>query len=244
MRFTLIELLVTIAILVILSAMLFPAIGRSRENARRAKCRGNLSQFSSAVTLYAHDWNGFFPYYRYDAMAIDFSTEFRYFWQLTSPYLPYSGRIYPDDPRGPIAWNPKGVPVELLCPSAAMSYENDSTPIALANLYLARPTRGGVYQTALTVRYQVGVRACFGARKIGAIPSPSTYFIVEDAGFNDRTDDREFPYWKGPGFIDGNYEWGHGKYYNVTFLDGHVKPYRRKRRLLTWEAAYTRNFSP
>lgn len=243
-HFTLVELLVTVAILMILAAMLFPTIGRSRENARRTKCRGNLSQFASAVLLYANDWNGFFPYYRYDATAIDFSTEFRFFWLLTSPYLPYSGRTYLDYPGGPVAWSPKGVPTDLLCPSAAMSYENGNTPIALANLYQARPTRGGVYQTALTVRYQVGARAYYGARRVGGIPSPSTYFIIEDAGFNDRTDDREFPYWKGPGFIDGNYEWGHGKYYNVAFLDGHVKPYRRKRRLLTWEAAYTRNFSP
>jgi len=243
-RFTLVELLVTIVIIMILAALLFPMIQRSRESARRTKCRGNLAQFASAVLLYANDWQGFFPYYRYDFTAVDFSTEFRFFWVLTGPYLPYSGRVYQDYPGGPVAWNSKGVPTELLCPSSEMSYENDNTPIALANLYKARPTRGGVYHTALIARYIVDARTYLGARKISGISSPSTYFIIEDAGFNDQTDDRELPYWKGPGFIDGNYKWGHGKYYNVAFLDGHVKPYQRKRRMLSWEASCTRNFSP
>ena len=243
-RFTLVELLVTIVIIVILAALLFPAIGHSRESARRTQCRSILSQYASAALLYANDWHDYFPFYKYDIETVDLATEFRFFWLLTSLYLPSTGRTYIDWNKGPTVWRPEGIPVSLTCPSAAISYENHTAPIDLDNLYLARPTRGGAYQTALIARHQIGNRTYFGGRRISGIPSPSTYFIVEDAGFNDRTDDREFPYWKGPGFIDGNYEWGHGKYYNVAFLDGHVTPYRRKRRLLAWEASYTRDFSP
>jgi prepilin-type N-terminal cleavage/methylation domain-containing protein/prepilin-type processing-associated H-X9-DG protein len=56
--FTLIELLIVIAIIAILSSLLLPAIGRSKESARRVQCVSNLRQLGTAMQLYWHDNDG------------------------------------------------------------------------------------------------------------------------------------------------------------------------------------------
>ena len=57
--FTLIELLVVIAIIVILAAMLLPALSRAREVAKSAKCVGQLKQTITAQQLYGDDFDGY-----------------------------------------------------------------------------------------------------------------------------------------------------------------------------------------
>lgn len=51
-----------IAIIGILAAMLFPALNKAREKARRGVCAGNLHQIGVAMISYADDFNGWFPY--------------------------------------------------------------------------------------------------------------------------------------------------------------------------------------
>jgi prepilin-type N-terminal cleavage/methylation domain-containing protein/prepilin-type processing-associated H-X9-DG protein len=53
--FSLIELLVVISILAILSALLFPVFGKSRNQARAAQCINNLRQLAIALNLYTED---------------------------------------------------------------------------------------------------------------------------------------------------------------------------------------------
>lgn len=55
--FTLIELLVVIAIIAILMAILMPALGRAREQGKRAVCENNHKQLMLAWHLYADDNN-------------------------------------------------------------------------------------------------------------------------------------------------------------------------------------------
>jgi len=56
--FTLIELLVVIAIIAILASLLSPALSRTRDQARKARCAGNLSQLGVATQLYWDDHDG------------------------------------------------------------------------------------------------------------------------------------------------------------------------------------------
>ncbi|HAH86615.1 MAG TPA: hypothetical protein DCL60_04515 [Armatimonadetes bacterium] len=56
--FTLIELLVVIAIIAILAAILFPVFAKAREKARQTTCSSNLKQISTAIQMYAQDWDG------------------------------------------------------------------------------------------------------------------------------------------------------------------------------------------
>ena len=59
--FTLIELLVTIAIISILSAILFPVFARARENARCASCMSNLKQIGLSMIQYVQDYDEKLP---------------------------------------------------------------------------------------------------------------------------------------------------------------------------------------
>lgn len=59
--FSLVELLVAIAIIGILSAMLFPVFISAREHAKRKYCVNNMRQIYAALTLYSDDNNGYMP---------------------------------------------------------------------------------------------------------------------------------------------------------------------------------------
>jgi len=59
--FTLVELLVVISIVVLLIAILLPALSTARGLAQSVVCKSNLRQFGVAFSMYATDSNGFLP---------------------------------------------------------------------------------------------------------------------------------------------------------------------------------------
>lgn len=58
--FTLVELLVVIGIIALLVAILLPALGRAREQARRTQCASNLRQFALGAIILANNQKGRF----------------------------------------------------------------------------------------------------------------------------------------------------------------------------------------
>lgn len=59
--FTMIELMVVISIILIMTSILLPALGKAKQKAQEIKCLGNLRQCGLAVLQYAEDNNGWTP---------------------------------------------------------------------------------------------------------------------------------------------------------------------------------------
>jgi hypothetical protein len=59
--FTLIELLVLLAMLGLLAATFLPALAGTKRNSKRAQCLANLRQIGVGCSVYANDFNGWYP---------------------------------------------------------------------------------------------------------------------------------------------------------------------------------------
>lgn len=81
--FTLVEVLVVLAIIALLAMVAFPALSRSLEKSRTAKCLGNLKQLGLATLAYAADNNQALP-----PAIIEFSQGgMRMWYHQIRPYL-------------------------------------------------------------------------------------------------------------------------------------------------------------
>lgn len=61
-NFTIIELLIVVSIIVILVALLLPALNKARERGKAIACLNNLKEVSHVMLFYADDWNGYSVY--------------------------------------------------------------------------------------------------------------------------------------------------------------------------------------
>ena len=83
LAFTLLEMLVVIAILAVLTGILFPVVGRMRQSAQATQCSSNLRQLQTATMLYVNEHNGTFPRNRGSLNVTDVA-----WWQEIFPYCP------------------------------------------------------------------------------------------------------------------------------------------------------------
>ncbi len=71
--FTLLELLVVLAVIMLLIAILLPALGAAREQGRRAVCASNLRQILIGIRIYADNQDGLIPRSRDPEHPFDFA---------------------------------------------------------------------------------------------------------------------------------------------------------------------------
>ena len=74
-NFTLVELMVVMAIIIILIAMLMPALQKAREKTKQIACVNNLKQGGLGLMAYANDYKGILPrLIRLDGTVVDCNT--------------------------------------------------------------------------------------------------------------------------------------------------------------------------
>lgn len=108
--FTLIELLVVVAIVGVLSGLLFPVFSQAREAGRKAGCVSNKHQLGLALALYTGDYDGRFPQTHPPAtpgtFADDEMTLVSPWREVMGPYIRNKGLFKcPSDPGTP-GWHP------------------------------------------------------------------------------------------------------------------------------------------
>jgi general secretion pathway protein G len=144
--FTLIELLVVIAVIAILAALLFPVFAQARSAARTTACLSNMRQAGIAFSLYAQDYDGFYPY------AVDPAD--RYTPQIWNAFPAFQAQI-PYLPWLHEALLPYVKSRELFhCPSDTGIVIEDFTGLELDAL----PTCFGKYGTSYLYRTEIAMR--------------------------------------------------------------------------------------
>lgn len=94
--FTLVELLTVIAIIAVLSALLFPVMSKAKEAARQTACLTNMQQIHTKLSLYHQDYDAYPPMLLGVAERSDGSA-----WQIGDPAPPVAaanvrfGFLYP-----------------------------------------------------------------------------------------------------------------------------------------------------
>ena len=61
--FTLLELLLVLTVIAIVMGVVLPRLGRAREEARQAVCKSCMKNFGLSTSMYANDYNEFYPTY-------------------------------------------------------------------------------------------------------------------------------------------------------------------------------------
>lgn len=209
--FTLIELLVVIAVLAILAALLLPALARSKATAQRIKCVSNLHQLGIAAHLYWDENGG-------NCFRFTEKTNYgRLFWfgWIEGDNVPEGQRQF--DPAAGALWPYlQGRGVEL-CPS--LNY-------ALAQFKLK--SKGAAYGYGYNLQLSSGLNQ--PARKITAIPNPSSVAVLADSAQVNTFQPPASPdnplleefYYVNTNRNEATAHFRHAQKAGVVFADGHV----------------------
>jgi len=93
--FTLIELLVVIGIVVLLAALLLPALQAARNKALTAGCLSNLRQIGFSLRMYLDDNDSYFPVGAYNSASPSPTPQWDVTWRdLLLPYADYRSTLY------------------------------------------------------------------------------------------------------------------------------------------------------
>lgn len=196
--FTLIEMLVVIGIILILAAMLMPAISRVRESGRAAACVANLKQLHLAALNYAN--GGYFP----RAVSTNLQTEV--------------GTWYED--KGWVAWNNGWTPspspgsyvqtagggVACITNGTMYTYARSRNIYLCPTFKISNPT----YTRSYSMNMLAGNASIFSAKHTAVV------LFGDDSGCTASTADSQFR----TNEVSKIHSGGKG---HVVYLDGHVE---------------------
>jgi len=196
--FTLLELLVVIAVIMMLTSILLPSLGKAKSSAYHVKCKSNLKQLSQFGFLYADS---------YDAWLLPASDERFTHGQRWQYHLNDTGIL--KIPVSNQALSAQGVSI---CPSNKYRSMYDAVNGLHSNYALN--CYSGFYLTAS------GYSSIYPRLKISGIKgSPAQKIMFGDARKNDTYIPNNVDYYS----MDA---WGlgvwHGKYTDISFYDGHA----------------------
>ena len=213
--FTLVELLVVIAIIMILSALLLPALARARESVKKIVCVSNQNQLMKGLTTYADDSNGY----------ICFVTSHN-----PSSMAPVSTwvQLLTGESGFPAAIPPKYIANKniFICPSNTQQQEFTALwhtygmyDGAADSGYSARKNIVGDYMTFKSSAYVL--------YSVHRLKKPSGMMLLADSATTKAgMEGKPFWYW-GPSYINNAIELTgihmiHNNFANTAFFDGHV----------------------
>ena len=178
-KFTLIELLVVVAIIGILSSLLLPALGKSREKARMAVCKSNLKQIAVVYSLYADDNDDYYMWHQDDITWDDRLTDYLNYSATTQQKKALSGLKASEFPPNGIFTCPSDDLKRGIDDRIALSYSpnflNGSDPATIYN------NRRGI-----TGHYGPSATRIFMSRKISDISSSSSSISTFEAQSSGR----------------------------------------------------------
>jgi prepilin-type processing-associated H-X9-DG protein len=238
--------LVVIVIIGILAALIMPALGRTRESARSARCKNNLKNLHTAAMNYAYENNKALP------PSTTWCTGF------TSPTYWWGPMAYTNIPRGAL-WNFTGQNRKVyLCPTFARpEYCGARGPNP------AMPSSGGALGSAANpVVRSYGMNSQLGNAQVGSREASRIFLFADQSHTNRygglqisqwsmRSYDPASPannetYWNGAmdAFTNSSFVsrevFGvhHGGKANVIFLDGHVETLPPGDTLRAWKGKW------
>jgi prepilin-type N-terminal cleavage/methylation domain-containing protein len=172
--FTLVELLAVITIIVILAALLLPALSRAKAQAQRTACIGNLSQIALGIRIYSDEANDSAP-----ALGHAQRIWFRYR-ELLQSYLGLKGPPSPDDKV--FACPADTFYYRLNVTNGTMSYVSQGHYMQSNFVYSSYEFNGANQATNARISL-LGVKALPGisGRKLATIKHPDRTVLVADA---------------------------------------------------------------
>ncbi len=213
--FTLIELLVVVVIIGILAAILFAGIGRFRDYGKTIKCTSNLRQVAAAMTTYAAENNGRYPFMWGDPAPVGEYTTWIYRLQ---PYLNNKGNVGRESAADFMSCPAK---TQSAASNVATYGINSYMGIGFAN-YVAS-TNWCYYTSRVPRPSQIILIGDMQAANSEVIPTSDKKSLLGNQSY-------------GPGFRHGagnNSNVDKHQLANVAFCDGHVEGLKSEQLLLS-----------